>query len=129
MSTNDTFLAIFLGSKTSPRMKAWNALSEEAMLSSVAFSKRREELAELGVKHRLPTMFTFHRRNYKAGPQAHGFELAAPNRATEIGGLSRAIRLIKRDWRVWFLCSPGSFRTELIGKGGPRWHRGPLIAR
>ncbi len=30
MSTNDTFLAIFLGSKTSPRMKAWNALSEEA---------------------------------------------------------------------------------------------------
>jgi hypothetical protein len=30
MSTNDTYLAIFLGSKTSPRMKAWNALSEEA---------------------------------------------------------------------------------------------------
>lgn len=30
MSTNDTFLAIFLGSKTGPRMKAWNALSEEA---------------------------------------------------------------------------------------------------
>ena len=30
MSTNDTFLAIFLGSKTSARMTAWNALSEEA---------------------------------------------------------------------------------------------------
>lgn len=28
MSTNDTYLAIFLGSKTSPRMQAWNALSE-----------------------------------------------------------------------------------------------------
>src|SRR4029079_674393 len=30
MSTNDTFLAIFLASKTSPRMKAWNSLSKEA---------------------------------------------------------------------------------------------------
>ena len=30
MNTNDTFLAIFLGSKTSARMAAWNALSEEA---------------------------------------------------------------------------------------------------
>ena len=30
MSTNDTFLAIFLANKTSPRMTAWNALSEEA---------------------------------------------------------------------------------------------------
>src|ERR1700758_1562784 len=30
MSTNDTFLAVFLGSKTSERMTAWNALSEEA---------------------------------------------------------------------------------------------------
>ena len=28
MTTNDTFLAVFLGSKTSPRMKAWMALSE-----------------------------------------------------------------------------------------------------
>jgi hypothetical protein len=28
MSTNDTYLAVFLGSKTSPRMKAWNALSD-----------------------------------------------------------------------------------------------------
>jgi hypothetical protein len=28
MSTNDTFLAVFLGSKTSPRMTAWNALPE-----------------------------------------------------------------------------------------------------
>ena len=29
MSTDNTFLAIFLGSKTSPRMAAWNALPEE----------------------------------------------------------------------------------------------------
>jgi hypothetical protein len=28
MSTNDTYLAVFLGSKTSPRMKAWMALPE-----------------------------------------------------------------------------------------------------
>jgi hypothetical protein len=28
MSTNDTYLAVFLGSKTSPQMAAWNALSE-----------------------------------------------------------------------------------------------------
>ncbi len=28
MSTNDTYLAVFLGSKTSPRMKAWMALAE-----------------------------------------------------------------------------------------------------
>jgi len=29
MSTNDTFLAIFLASKTSARMAAWNSLPEE----------------------------------------------------------------------------------------------------
>jgi hypothetical protein len=28
MSTNDTYLAIFLGSKTSPNRKAWDALAE-----------------------------------------------------------------------------------------------------
>ena len=28
MTTNDTYLAVFLGSKTSPRMKAWMALGE-----------------------------------------------------------------------------------------------------
>ena len=28
MSTSNTFLAVFLGSKTSPQMKAWNALPE-----------------------------------------------------------------------------------------------------
>ena len=28
MSTNDTFLAVFLGSKTNPKMAAWNALPE-----------------------------------------------------------------------------------------------------
>src|ERR1700712_839761 len=30
MTTNDTYLAVFLGSKTSPRMKAWMALPEAA---------------------------------------------------------------------------------------------------
>jgi hypothetical protein len=28
MSTNDTYLAVFLGSKTSPKFAAWSALSE-----------------------------------------------------------------------------------------------------
>ncbi len=28
MSTNNTFLAVFLGDKSSPKMAAWNALSE-----------------------------------------------------------------------------------------------------
>ena len=28
MSANDTYLAVFLGSKTSPKMKAWNSLPE-----------------------------------------------------------------------------------------------------
>jgi hypothetical protein len=35
MSTNDTFLAIFLANKTSARMTAWNALSEEARHSKM----------------------------------------------------------------------------------------------
>jgi hypothetical protein len=29
MSTNNTYLAVFLGSKTSPQRKTWDALSEE----------------------------------------------------------------------------------------------------
>jgi hypothetical protein len=29
MNTNNTYLAVFLGSKISPKMMAWNALSEE----------------------------------------------------------------------------------------------------
>jgi hypothetical protein len=33
MSTNNTFLAVFLGSKTSPRMTAWNALPEVERLA------------------------------------------------------------------------------------------------
>jgi len=33
MSTNDTYLAVFLGSKTSPRMTAWNALPEAERLA------------------------------------------------------------------------------------------------
>ena len=35
MNTNDTFLAIFLANKTSPRMTAWNGLSEEARHSQM----------------------------------------------------------------------------------------------
>ena len=33
MSTNDTFLAVFLGNKTSPKMAAWNALPEAERLA------------------------------------------------------------------------------------------------
>jgi hypothetical protein len=33
MSTSNTFLAVFTGSKTSPRMTAWNALPEAAKLA------------------------------------------------------------------------------------------------
>ncbi len=29
MSTNDTYLAVFLGNKTSPRWKAWTAMSDD----------------------------------------------------------------------------------------------------
>jgi hypothetical protein len=40
MSTNDTYLAVFLGSKTSPRMQAWMALAE-----SERRSKEQEGMA------------------------------------------------------------------------------------
>ena len=33
MSANNTFLAVFLGSKTNPRMTAWNALPEAERLA------------------------------------------------------------------------------------------------
>ena len=33
MSANNTFLAVFLGSKTSPRMTSWNALPETERLA------------------------------------------------------------------------------------------------
>ena len=42
MSTNNTFLAVFLGSKTSPRMTAWNALPE-----SERHAKQQEGIAGL----------------------------------------------------------------------------------
>ena len=44
------------------------------VLSSVAFSKRREELAELAVKHRLPTMFTFKHYVEGGGLMSYGVE-------------------------------------------------------
>ena len=40
MSANDTFLAVFLGSKTSPNMAAWNALPEAERLA-----RQREGIA------------------------------------------------------------------------------------
>jgi hypothetical protein len=40
MSTNDTYLAVFLGDKTGARMKAWNALSD-----SERRSKEQEGIA------------------------------------------------------------------------------------
>jgi hypothetical protein len=40
MSTNNTFLAVFLGSKTSPRRTAWNALPE-----SERHAKQQEGIA------------------------------------------------------------------------------------
>ena len=44
------------------------------VLSSAAFSKRREELAELAVKHRLPTMFTFRHYVDGGGLMSYGVE-------------------------------------------------------
>ena len=35
MGTNDTFLAVFLGSKASPRMAAWNSLPEEVRRAKI----------------------------------------------------------------------------------------------
>ena len=40
MSANNTFLAVFLGSKTNPRMTAWNALPEAERLA-----KQKEGIA------------------------------------------------------------------------------------
>ena len=40
MSTNNTYLAVFLGSKSSPKMAAWTALPEEQRLA-----KEREGMA------------------------------------------------------------------------------------
>ena len=44
------------------------------VLSSPAFSKRRTELAELAVKHRLPTMFTFKHYVDGGGLMSYGVE-------------------------------------------------------
>ena len=33
MSANNTFLTVFLGSKTNPRMTAWNALPEAEQIA------------------------------------------------------------------------------------------------
>ena len=43
MSTNETYLAVFLGSKTSPRMAAWNALPEEERRAKMQERNRRVE--------------------------------------------------------------------------------------
>ena len=48
MSTNDTYLAVFLGSKTSARMKTWMALPEVERRA-----KEHDEAAnEGGLSHR-----------------------------------------------------------------------------
>ena len=55
------------------------------VLSSPAFSKRRTELAELAVKHRLPTMFTFKHYVDGGGLMSYGVEfptVVAPCRLT-----------------------------------------------
>ncbi len=43
MSTNDTFLAVFLGSKTSAKMAAWNALPEAERRAKEQRGHRRLE--------------------------------------------------------------------------------------
>ena len=57
MSTNDTFLAVFLGSKTNPKMAAWNALPEAERRSKEQqgiaawkawVEKHQEAIVELG---------------------------------------------------------------------------------
>jgi hypothetical protein len=41
MNANNTFLAVFLGSKTNPRMTAWNALPEAERTWSFARTRMR----------------------------------------------------------------------------------------
>jgi hypothetical protein len=57
MTTNNTFLAVFLGSKTGPTMAAWNALPEaerlarqqEGMAAWIAWvDKHHAEIVEMG---------------------------------------------------------------------------------
>ena len=53
MNTNDTFLAIFLANKTSPRMTAWNALSEEARHSQMQEGSQRGKRGSKSIKLQL----------------------------------------------------------------------------
>jgi YCII-related domain len=57
MSTGNTFLAVFLGSKSSPRMAAWNALPDEERQAKAKegmaawkawMAKHSEAIAEMG---------------------------------------------------------------------------------
>ena len=54
MSTNDTSLALFLGSKTSPRMKAWMALPEAERRAKRGIAQAAAKLFE---KHPNFTIF------------------------------------------------------------------------
>lgn len=42
MSTDDTYLGVFFGSPTSPRRKAWNAMSDEDSIGERAPSQVQE---------------------------------------------------------------------------------------
>jgi hypothetical protein len=57
MSTGNTFLAVFLGSKSSPRMAAWNALPEAERQAKIKegiaawkawIEKHRDAIVEMG---------------------------------------------------------------------------------
>lgn len=50
MSTNNTFLAVFLGSKTDPSMTAWNALPEAERLAKHAYMVVRADSHEAAAK-------------------------------------------------------------------------------
>ena len=52
------------------------------VLSSPAFSKHRAQLAELAVKHRLPTMFTFKHYVDGGGLMSYGVEFPSMWRRT-----------------------------------------------
>jgi hypothetical protein len=50
MSTNHTYLAVFLGGKTSPRMKAWMALPEAERRAKEQEGMAAWKIAERGIE-------------------------------------------------------------------------------
>jgi hypothetical protein len=49
MSTNNSYLAVFLGSKTSSKMTAWNALAEEQRRAAWKASVEKHQSAIVGM--------------------------------------------------------------------------------